>query len=137
MAHRSELTVRFNELDPYNHVNHASYVIYLEVARTEALEACGVPIATVAARGFQLVVTRLDIRYLAPAGAGDRLTVTSEIGRLRRVSGSWIQRIHRGDEMLVEAEVHVAVTDRAGRPTRPPDWLFPALASLSDETAAD
>ena len=35
-AHVTSLAVRFNELDPYAHVNHAVYATYCEVARTEA-----------------------------------------------------------------------------------------------------
>ena len=32
--HLSTITVRFAELDPYAHVNHAVYATYCEVART-------------------------------------------------------------------------------------------------------
>ena len=135
MVHRTELTVRFNELDPYNHVNHAAYVTYLEVARTEALEACGIPVATISANGFQLVITRLEVRYVAAAGAGDRLTVTTELARSRRASSVWTQRVYRGDELLVDGEVTIAVTDLDGRPTRPPEWLFPAMEALTPEPA--
>ena len=149
MAHRTELAVRFNELDPYGHVNHSVYLTYFEVGRTDALAACGVPLELMAKRGYQLVVTRIDVRFLAPAQVGDVLTVETEVSELRRASGTWRQRIVRagdetegpaggaapggggpGDTVLVTGEVTAAVTDRRGRPTRPPDWLFPALASL-------
>lgn len=137
MAHCTELTVRFNELDPYNHVNHAAYITYLEVARTEALEACGIPIATIASSGFQLVITKLEVRYVAAAGAGDRLTVTTELARARRASSVWRQRVYRGDELLVDGDVTIAVTDLEGRPTRPPDWLFPAMETLASVPSND
>lgn len=143
MAHRSPVTVRFNELDPYGHVNHSVYVTYLEVGRTVALADCGVPLDLMAERGYQMVVTRIDVRYLGAAIAGQPLVVETEIGELRRASGTWIQRILGPDpegsgseELLVTAEVAAAVTDRSGRPTRPPDWLFPALEKLrADEPA--
>lgn len=132
MAHETTIDVRFAELDPYGHVNHAVYVTYFEVARTEALSFCDVSIEVMADRGYQLVVTKLDVRFRAPATAGDRLVVDTAIGELRRASGIWQQRIRRGDEVLVTAEVTAGVTDTAGRPTRPPDWLFPALKPLLD-----
>ncbi len=78
MAHLCDLVVRFNECDPYNHVNHAGYVTYFEVARTQALEACGIPIERVAAAGLQLVVTRLEVRYRRAASVGDQLTIETE-----------------------------------------------------------
>ncbi len=132
MAHETIIDVRFYELDPYGHVNHAVYVSYFEVARTRALEFCDIPIDVMAERGVQLVVTALELRYRGAATARDRLTVETRVSTLRRASGVWSQTIRRDDEVLVTAEVVAGVTDRAGRPTRPPDWLFPALKPLLD-----
>jgi YbgC/YbaW family acyl-CoA thioester hydrolase len=132
MAHRTTLDVRFSELDLYGHVNHAVYVSYFEVARTEALAFCDVPIEVMAERGYRVVVTAIDVRYRRAATIGDRLTVETAISEQRRASSTWSQRILRDDEVLVTAEVTVAVTDEAGRPTKPPDWLFPALKPLLD-----
>jgi len=146
MVHRTTLDVRFNEIDPYGHVNHAIYVTYFEVGRTDALTACGLPLEEMARRGYQLVVTHIDVRFRGAATAGDRLVVETSLGALRRARGTWHQRILRpaaaGDggtggggedgegDVLVTAEITAGVTDRAGRPTRPPDWLFPALERL-------
>ena len=58
------------------------------------------------------------------------MTVETTIGRMRRASGTWVQRIVRGDEVLVTADVTAAVTDASGKPVRPPDWLFPSLEPL-------
>ena len=135
MAHRTPLDVRFNEIDPYGHVNHAVYVTYFEVGRTDALAACEIPLEVMAGRGYQLVVTRLEVRFRQPAVAGDRLMIETELADMRRASGTWRQRILRpeldgSETALVTAEVTAAVTDAEGRPTRPPDWLFPALEPL-------
>lgn len=139
MAHRTTLDVRFNELDPYGHVNHSVYVTYCEVGRTDALAACGIPLEAMADQGFQLVVTRIDLRYRGAATAGDTLVVETGIGAMRRASGTWHQRILRsdgdgdGETVLITAEVTAGVTDASGKPTRPPDWLFPALEPLRIE----
>ncbi len=130
MAHRTTIDVRFNEIDPYGHVNHSVYLTYCEVGRTDALTACGIPLQAMADQGFQLVVTSLEVRFRAAATAGDTLVVETGIGRMRRASGTWSQRILRGDEVLLTAEVTAGVTDVDGKPTRPPDWLFPALEPL-------
>jgi YbgC/YbaW family acyl-CoA thioester hydrolase len=132
MPHLTTIDVRFSELDLYGHVNHAVYLTYLEVARTEALASCDVPIDVMAERGYQVVVTAVDVRYRRPATMGDRLTVETAITGQRRASSTWSQRVVRGGELLAAAELSIAVTDRAGRPTRPPDWLFPALKPLLD-----
>ncbi len=131
MAHQTDLVVRFNELDPYNHVNHSVYVTYLEVGREDALRACDLPLPRLSAEGYQLVVTRLDVRYRAAAEAGDHLTVETEVSEMRRASGVWRQRVLRGQDVLVTADVTIGVTDVTGRPTRPPEWLMTGLSSLS------
>lgn len=132
MPHVATLDVRFYELDPYGHVNHAVYLSYFEVARTEALAACGVPLELMAERGYQIVVTSIVVRYRRAARAGDTLTIQTSLSELRRASGTWSQRILRNDDLLVTAEVKAGVTDRRGKPVKPPDWLFPALESLLD-----
>lgn len=141
MAHLTTIDVRFAELDPYGHVNHAVYVTYFEVARTEALVSCDVPLQAIAEAGFQLVVTKLDVRFRMAATAGDRLTVETSMARMRRASGTWVQRILRsgtdGDDVLVTGEVTAGVTDSTGKPARPPEWLFPKLAPLIDVSPAD
>lgn len=132
MAHQTTIGVRFSELDPYQHVNHAVYVTYFEVARTEALVACGIPLPLMAERGCQLVVTSLEFRFRGAAVAGDQLVVETSLAQLRRASLVWSQRILRRDDVLVSAELTTGVTGVDGRPTRPPDWLFPALQPLLD-----
>ena len=134
MSHRTNLEVRFNELDPYGHVNHSVYVTYFEVGRTSALAHCGVPLEMMAKNGYQMVVTGLEVKFRLPAEAGQRLIVETSVSNLRRASGTWSQRLLRGNEVLVTADVTAAVTDAAGRPTKPPDWLFPALSPLQADS---
>jgi len=132
MAHSTTLDVRFSELDPYGHVNHAVYVTYFEVARTEALAHCELPLDELAHKGYQFVVTNIAVRFRRAATAGERLTITTEVAQVRRASSIWRQQITRGDELLVTAEVTVGITDRMGKPCKPPNWLFPALQPLLD-----
>lgn len=137
MVHRTSLKVRFNEIDPYRHVNHAVYLTYFEQGRTEALEAAGIPIEQIAGEGFQLVITRVDVRFISPALAGDRLDVVTWLAESRRASHIWRQQVVRpavdqaeADEVLVEGDIRIAVTDLQGKPTRPPMWLADAFTKL-------
>lgn len=129
-AHVSTIAVRFNELDPYAHVNHAVYATYCEVARTEALAAIGLSIEELARRGFQFVVTDLSLRYRKPAVAGDTLSVDTWLSEIGRASTRWSQRIRRGGELLVEAELKVGVANSLGRPTRPTPEMVATLGAL-------
>lgn len=128
MISRTRIKVRFYELDPYDHVNHAAYVQYFEVARTELLDQVGMGISPLLEAGYQLVVTELHIRYLASAGSGDEVEVETEVAEIRRASSRWRQTMRRGDEVLAEQEIVVAATNRQGRPIRLPEGMAAALA---------
>ncbi len=133
MPHTTTIKVRFSELDPYSHVNHAAYVTYFEVARTEALESIGASLEDVAIMGIQFVVTEIEVKFKKPAVGGDVLEVDTWIGEVGRASTRWSQRIRRGDEVLVTEELKVAICNEKGRPTRPPADL---MAKITGEIAA-
>ncbi len=130
MAHQAHVTVRWSELDPYEHVNHAVYLTYFEQARIEALAALGFSMARLKDAGCQIVVTAVDVRFLASAMDGDHLVIETEVLEVRRASTRWHQRIVRSGATLVTLEMTGAITDLEGRPRRLPDGFAEALASL-------
>ena len=129
MSHTASLTVRFYELDPYEHVNHSVYIQYFEAARAQWLTDVGFPLEKLKAEGIQIVVTELNTRYRGSAGPSDQLTIESELAELRRVSMTFHQRILRGDEILVEQTITAAAITTGGRPTRVPAALAAALGA--------
>jgi acyl-CoA thioester hydrolase len=129
-VHETTIHVRWGELDPYRHVNHASYLGYLEHARVEALESIGWGMDRIAEFGCRVVVARADVRFREPASGGDTLTVRTSIADLRGASSRWHQEIRRGDDLILEAEITAACTNLAGRPTRTPRDLQRGLAAL-------
>lgn len=133
--HTMTLKVRFNELDPYGHVNHAQYISYFEHGRTEALESVGLEMASMAEQGYQIVVMDLSATYKAAAVGSDELTIETWISEARRASTFWSQRITRpgadGEPQLVSTlTIRGGITDATGKPTRPPAWLFEKLAPI-------
>jgi YbgC/YbaW family acyl-CoA thioester hydrolase len=134
VVHRTTIAVRFGELDPYNHVNHAAYVTYFEVARTEALAESGLALQDLQADGYQIVVTDLRVRYRRAAGAGDELTVETVIDEIRGASSVWRQRILCRDKVVATAEVRGGVTDTSGRPARIPPEMRRRLGTLEEIT---
>lgn len=131
--HRTTIAVRFAELDPYGHVNHAVYATYFEVGRSEALDAVGLPLSALAEEGYQFVVTELAIRFRRAATAGSQLVVETVVSEVGRASTRWSQRITCDGQVVATAELRAGVTDRSGRPARPPASLFDRLAGLRGE----
>jgi acyl-CoA thioester hydrolase len=127
MAHRYPIKVRFYELDPYNHLNHASYVQYFEVGRVELLESIGVGLAELQELGRHIVVTEIHTRFLKSAGPHDALVVETEVLEIRRATSRWRQRLMRGEEVIATQVIHAAMTDTAGKPVRFPSELAAAL----------
>lgn len=132
-AHVTPHRVRFHELDPYDHVNHAMYVTYFEIGRVDALDAVELGLDSLKTDGFQFVVTTLEVRFRKAATAGEDLEIHTGVGSFGRASTVWTQEVRRGDDRIATAEVTVAVTDRTGKPVRPPSYIFERLEALSLE----
>lgn len=127
-AHRTEMVVRFGDLDPYDHVNHARYFTYFESARVEMLEEVGFGMEVMKRRGIQIVLVEVTARFHVPAVLHDRLTITTAVVELARSTTRWRQEARRGDELVVSLEVRAAFTDAAGRPIRIPDGFTQAAS---------
>lgn len=127
MGHETPIKVRFYELDPYNHVNHATYVQYFEVGRVDFLGKIGYPMDELAKQGLQFVVTEIATKFLRSAGPEDDLVVITEVAELRRASSVWSQQIILGDEVICTQRIKAAVTDLDGRPVRVPKHLQEAM----------
>jgi YbgC/YbaW family acyl-CoA thioester hydrolase len=124
VTHRTPIGVRFSEVDPYGHVNHAVYVVYCEEGRTRAFASVGLDLADLLAAGRQIVIVSLAITYRAPAHLGDELVVETSLRDVRGASAWFAQRVVRGGTTIVEADVRGALTDTEGRPRRlSPDLL--------------
>ena len=124
-AARLSLKVRHYEVDQYGHVNHAQYVHYLEVARTEALEALGLSLAEMRRQGYLILAVELSVKYLAPARSGDTLEIVTYIREIRGARSFWAQEVRdaAAQRVLVTAEVTGAFATEDGRPARAPDEL--------------
>ena len=121
------MRVRFYELDPYGHVNHSVYIQYFEAARAQWLNELGFPLDRLQRDGIQIVVTEINTRYLGSAGPDEELVVETQAEDVRRVSMRFLQKILRGDEILVEQTISAACINESGRPTRVPGELATAL----------
>lgn len=123
--------VRFSDLDPYDHVNHARYFGFFESARIEALEEMGFGMGVLKERGMRIVLVETHARYHRPAGLHDELTITTSVIGATRATASWHQeaRFPAGTP-AVSLDVRAAFTDLEGRPRRAPDGFAAAAARV-------
>lgn len=128
--HTTHLTARFNELDPYGHVNHAIYLSYFETARIEALASVGCGLDRLQADGYHLIVVDVHVHYARPATLGHLLTVETEISEVGKASARWRQRLTHEADLVASLETRGAFTNRDGRPERIPQQYLEALGPL-------
>lgn len=118
--------VYFQDTDAGGVVYHASYVNFLERARTEWLrERCGYSNGGMLREfGTVFVVRSLKMNYLRPALLDDLLDVTAAVVELGRSRFLLQQNVMRDGEILVRAEVELAcVTADGFRPVAMPEAL--------------
>ena len=119
----------YQDTDAGGVVFHAQYFSFMERARTELLNQAGVDLARLAEeRGVQFMVASLAARYHRGARLNELLSVSAEVVKIGRASVVFRQRVERSGELLVEAEVTLAVVDRGRmKPARMPVELEKAL----------
>lgn len=117
--------VYFQDTDAGGVVYHASYVNFMERARTEWLRSHGYSNAGLMKEfGVVFVVRMLRMDYFKPALLDDLLDVTAKIKEVGRSRLNLLQSVLRGDELLTEAEVHlVCVSRESFRPVSVPEVL--------------
>jgi len=107
--------VYYEDTDAGGVVYHASYLRFLERARTEWFRARGYLLSELAADpGVLFAVAEVNVRYRRPARLDDLLVTSCEVARDGAASMVFNQQIRRGredGELLTEATVHVVCVD--------------------------
>ena len=126
MASQHQISVRvyYEDTDFSGVVYHASYLRFMERGRTELIRDLGIEQRELfdgdAALGF--AVRRMLIDFVRPAVMDDLLTIETRPTLARGATMELDQRILRGEEVLVTAQVKVACVG-GGKARRIPDVL--------------
>lgn len=131
----TDVRVRFAETDAQGIAHHASFVVWLEVARVAYLERYAGGYRALRERGLEALTTEVCLRYFDAAAFDDVLTVWTRCTDLRGARFRYEYRIVRDDELVAEGHTsHATVERETYRPTRVPEWLAQAIATA--ETSA-
>lgn len=121
------IRVYWEDTDAGGVVYHASYVRFLERARTEWLRAQGIgQRALRESEDLVLVIRDMSVDFHKPARLDDVLQVSVAISERRPASLRFTQVITRDDQVLVRAQVRAAcLVASSFRPRPLPPWLVP------------
>ena len=124
-AFRIDIRVYMDDTDANGMVYHASYLRYMERARTEYIRSLGLDREALSSSGRLLVVHTLKLRYRAPARLDDLLQVSAGVARCGRASLILEQRVEHQGRLLVGGQVGLACVSHPGlRPCALPEALM-------------
>jgi acyl-CoA thioester hydrolase len=129
----TEITVRFAETDAQAIAHHASFVVWLEVARVAYLAEHAGGYLAIQAEGIEALTTEVHVHYHRAARFDDRLRIWTRCVDLRGARFRYEYVIERlegdGAELVAEGyTAHATVNAVTHRPTRVPAWFVEAVA---------
>ena len=131
-GHVLPIRIYYEDTDFSGLVYHASYLRFMERGRSDYLRLLGVEQGALLAEaqteapGFGFVVRSMKIDFLKPARMDDVVEVRTAPREVSGASITLLQRVTRGEEILVEAEVRVAFI-ASGKAQRIPKALREAM----------
>lgn len=136
--HRFAVRVYFEDTDFSGVVYHASYLRFMERARSDMLSCAGIIQSAAHAAGEGVyAVADLSIKYRKPARFDDALLIVSTVEQARAATCVIHQRVMLDDEVLTDAIVTAAFLSPEGRPKRQPSaWLDRFTTLLPPESGA-
>lgn len=130
--HRISVRVYYEDTDFSGVVYHASYLRFMERGRTELLRDLGIHQQAIHSgetdhKPFAFVVRGMSIEFLKAAKMDDVLTIETAAKEVKGASAILAQRVLRGEDVLVTADVRVAAV-AGGKAARLPAEVRAKLA---------
>ena len=119
------LKIYYEDTDSGGVVYYANYLKYLERARTEALFSIGFSNRKIEQDYNSLIIVKsCNIEYKKSAYLEDELSVRSFVKSISKTSFFMNQIISKGDEVVVEAQVHLVFVNKNGKPVKIPEEIY-------------
>ena len=111
-ANRHEVKVRLADTDAMGHVNNASYLTYVEIARVAYYEQVTGNALAIGVHGAEegMILAEIRMTYRSPAFYGETLVVETRVERIGRTSFGMVHRITAPESPYGQARL-VAVAD--------------------------
>jgi|TARA_B110001452_G_scaffold259729_1_gene256440 acyl-CoA thioester hydrolase len=120
-----KVKVYYEDTDSGGVVYYANYLKFLERARTESLVSLGFSNKKIKDEfGALIIVKSCNIDYKKPTYLEDELSIRSFVKSITKTSFFMNQFISKGDDLIVEAKVHLVFVNKHGKPIKIPDTLF-------------
>jgi tol-pal system-associated acyl-CoA thioesterase len=129
---RIPIRVYYEDTDAAGIVYYANYLRFIERGRTEFLRTLGHDQHALMQEGIAFAVRSVSAEFLKPAKLDDLLRVETEVASLGRAQLTFVQRILRDTELLLDAKIRVVCIDPVrGKPIPMPRPIHDQLAALT------
>jgi acyl-CoA thioester hydrolase len=119
------IKVYYEDTDAGGVVYYANYLKFLERARTEALSSIGLSNLIIKDKfGALIIVKSCNIEYKKSSQLEDELSIRSFVKSVSKTSFFMNQFITRGEEKIVDAQVHLVFVNNKGKPIKVPEVIF-------------
>ena len=127
----SEFKVYYEDTDASGRVYHANYLKFFERGRTDLIYQTKYSHEILLDKfNIIFVVKECSIEFKKPAFFEDTIKVISKIDQLSKVKIKFNQKIFRGYDLLVHAEVLVIPVNTAGKISKLPNEIYLFLESF-------
>jgi acyl-CoA thioester hydrolase len=126
-----QLLVKWQDLDPIQHVNNAVYLDYINECGMQVIAAYNWPIKRMLEEGHAFWILRHQIQYKQQALMGDDLEITTWLSNARSSTATRHYQIKRKSDGAVIANIHslgVWIDLTSGRPQHFPENLLEDFA---------
>ena len=116
--------IYYEDTDMGGVVYYANYLKFLERARSEIIYSFDLSNKLLLNKyGVLIIVKSCNINYLKPSNLEDNLKIVSIIKSLKKASFIMKQIVKRDNDIISEAEVHLATVNKKGNPIKIPEVL--------------
>ena len=119
------LKVYYEDTDSGGVVYYANYLRFLERARTEALFSIGYSNLKIKEKFNSIIIVKsCNIDYKKTAHLEDELKIRSFVKSISKTSFFMNQIITRGDDEIVNAQIHLVFINENAKPVRIPEEIY-------------
>ena len=120
-----KIKIYYEDTDSGGVVYYANYLKFLERARTEALFSIGFSNKKIKEKyGSLIIVKSCNIEYKKSAHLEDELKIRSFVKSITKTSFFMNQIIKKGEDTIVEAQVHLVFVNKESKPVKIPDEIY-------------
>jgi acyl-CoA thioester hydrolase len=131
-VHILPISIYYEDTDLSGMVYHANYLRFMERGRTEFFRLAGISRARLEDdERTAWTLRRIAVEYFRPARLDDQIAVHSLLTEVSGARLRVLQRVRRGESLLVEGRIEACITTLSGKPRRLPRKVHETLAPFA------